>query len=327
MLARPAHLLVALLALLALGGCGLRLETPPPAEPSPDAAEQVRARTAEDALDLVAVASAARPGAPDPVAAVLDDVVRFSGAHARELGGHYDSGLPEPTPTGPPTPTTVPAVAPVEVWAGLRRAAATAIDDAEAEAEADPNMARLLAAVGVARAELAARLADALADGVPQPEPTPAPEVTSRAEPTGVPDGLTADDVRTLALVHDQAGYGLEVVAAKLDGDARATAVAAAARHRAAAARWALRGGFADAETDPRRPVYALPADIDDPVAAAALAADLETAVAQAASAPLVHAVPTARGELLGELEAATAAARGWGAPPTAFPGLPDLTA
>ena len=46
-LRRAAALVVVAAVATVLSGCGLRLETPPPAEPSPDAVEQVRGRPAE----------------------------------------------------------------------------------------------------------------------------------------------------------------------------------------------------------------------------------------------------------------------------------------
>jgi hypothetical protein len=208
------------------------------------------------------------------------------------------------------------------VLAGLRADADSAL--AAADQADDGGVARLLAAIGTSRDDLAARLAAALgpadattATGDPDATaPTPAP--------TGLPDGLTPDAASALVLAHDQAGYGLEVVAAKLADEPRATAWSSAAAHRAAAAAWAVRAGVAGTAQDPRQPAYALPAGLDDPTVATAFAATLEAAVAQAASAALVAAHPGARGELVDELRAATAAARVWGAPPLALPGMPS---
>lgn len=328
-LARRARTAVAALVGLlafALAGCGVRLETPPPVEPSPDAAEQVRARTVDDALALTAAARSARStlADDDPAAGILDDVAAFSTAHADELGGVYDSGLPKPTPDGTPTTSPTPDAAPADVLAALL--AATDVALADAEAYPDGPTARLLAAVGAARGDLAARLGTALAvePAAPTAEPD-APTAEPTALPTGpaaVPEGVTADDVTALALAHDQAGYAFEVVAAKLADAPRAAAFASARTHRDAARAWVDRAATAGLAADPRQPVYALPAGLDE-TTAGALAVSLETAVADAASAAIPHAAPGARGELIALLRASIAAARTWGATATAFPGIP----
>ncbi|EYR61991.1 hypothetical protein N866_12950, partial [Actinotalea ferrariae CF5-4] len=84
-----------------LGGCGLRLETPPPQPPVPDAAETVRQRTVDDALTLGALAAAVDH--PDAAVQVLVDQVEDAAtAHVDALGGVYDPGTgPDPDPTAP----------------------------------------------------------------------------------------------------------------------------------------------------------------------------------------------------------------------------------
>lgn len=306
--------LAGLAAALSLAACDLRPETPPPVEPSPDAAEQVRARTVDDALGLAAAARSARTGLADddPAAAVLDDVVAFSTAHAEAFGGVYESGLPKPTPTV--TPTVTPTAAPASPQDVLTDLLATA-DTALADADADPDgaTARLLASVGVSRDDLGTRLSSAL--GLePAVESTPVPE------PTGVPAGLGPEAATTLVLAHDQAGYAFEVIAAKLTDAPRAAAQLAAAEHREAAQEWLDRSGA----EDPRQAVYALPPGLDE-TTAATLAADLETAVGDAASAAIPQVAAGARSELVGVLASSVARARAWGATPIAFPGIPEL--
>jgi hypothetical protein len=331
MIARPASrrlalTLGALATVLALAGCDLRLEGAAPAAPTPGAAEQVRERTVADALDLAAAARAAEPVADKGAAAVLEDVATFSEAHAAQLGGTYDSGLPEPT-TSTTTPAAVVAT-PDDVLAALRADAATALTDATAAG--DGATARLLAAVGVSRDQLASRLGTALNEPVPTPTPTPTATVPEAApvptdSPTSSAGDLTSETIAPLVLAHDQAGFGLEVVAAKSSGDQRTAAARSSAEHRGAAESWAQRVGIAGTANDPRRAVYALPANVDDPAGARALAASLEAGVAEAASAAILSAPADVRTELIGELSAATTAAAGWGATPTAFPGIPDL--
>jgi len=336
---RPTHrrtgalrLAVALVTgVLALGGCGVRLETPPPAEPSPDAIEQVRGRTVDDALELATAATALSAAAGDEnVRAVLDDVAAFSSRHAEELGGVYDSGLPDATPSATPTATPSAVTDVTTLLTDLVDDASQAARDADAVP--DPALARLVASIGVARDALADRLA--AATGQARPEATAdAGQDDATAEPTSAapePDSTTTPaphSAAALALAHDEAAWTFTVLAARTGDDRRAALLAEAERHRAASDAWARTAGVVGRPTDPRRSAYALPAALDDPAVADALPRTLEQAVADASANAVAGADAGDRADALTSLRTATAAASAWGAAAVAFPGIPDLAA
>ncbi|QZN84541.1 DUF4439 domain-containing protein [Cellulomonas sp. C5510] len=354
----------ALAGVLALGtaallsGCGLRLETDPPAEPAPDAAEQVRRDAVDDALALVDAAGAATSGADEAVAVVLGLVSSTAADQVAALGGVYESGLPEPGgATQPPTPTaTGPAAGPADVLALLGDAASEA--RAGARTADDPGLARLLAAVAASRAQLTDRLAAALGTEPPvvdaEPEdgfttggdadgsgsgdgsaalPSASTSAGASASPeppaTGSSDALGADldrtDALALVLAEDQAGYGFEVAAARLADDERARARSAAEAHRAAAAAWAEAVGVAGTAEDPRRVAYELDGDVSTAEAVRTFAAGLLTDLAAVhADAMLGTGASTAdRTAAVDGLRTSAVAALAWGATPTALPGLP----
>lgn len=359
----------ALAAVLALGtaallsGCGLRLETDPPAEPAPDAAELVRRDAVDDALALAAAADAAGPGADEAVAGVLGLVSSTAASQVEALGGVYDSGLADaPGATPSPTPSaTDPAATPADVLALLGDAASGARADARATDE--PGLARLLASVAASRAQLTDRLAAALgteapavdaegdgftaggsADGsgsgdgsaaLPSPSgsATGSPDPTPAPTPTGAADALGADldrsDALALVLAEDQAGYGFEVAAARLSDDARARARTAAAAHRAAATAWAEAVGVAGTAEDPRRVAYELDADLSSADTVRAFAAGLLTDLAAVhADAVLETGASTSdRTAAVDGLRTSAVESLAWGAAPTALPGLPAPTA
>jgi len=315
-----SRVIFVVLASATLAGCGVRLETPPPAEPSPDAVEQVRARTVDDAVQLQADATALlAAGPPEAVQVVLTDVVTFSTAHAEQLGGEYVSGLPTPTPTSTSMPSAPPAPTVGTLLADLAATEQVAADDADAVTEGD--LARLVASVAVARSELAARLSAATSLPLPQ---EPVDDATPAPTPTTGPDGPTVADLDALALVHDQAGFGLEVVAAKLSGDQRSAAQASAAQHRAESDDWARASGSAGTAQDPRRAAYTLPTGMDDPAVAQGTARSLESSVADTYATVVARVPAGARAPYVDGLRRATVAARAWGATPVAFPGLPE---
>ena len=172
-------------ALLAgvLAGCGVRLETPPPAEPVPDAAELVRRTAVSDALGVADVAGSAleQPELDEKVASELTRVQDHALAHADALGGEYDSGIerePEldellesPAVEEPPA-TTADVVQALTDAAGRSRTAANTA--------ADGDIARLLASIGASQAVSATRLAGLVGvDGPTAPQPVvPAPAAT-----------------------------------------------------------------------------------------------------------------------------------------------------
>lgn len=351
--------LLAVGASVLLSGCGLRWETAPPTEPVPDAAEQVRRDAVDDALDLAAAATTAAAGAGEPVAGVLGQVGATAGTHVEALGGVYDSGItPDPGPTPSATPSSPAPAGPADVLALLGEAASAARAGAR-EAD-DPGLARLLASVAASRAQLADRLAAALgtstpsvvaepsettrggaADGsgsgdgsaaLPSPSATgttasPSPAATS----TRVPDALGADldraDALALVLAEDRTGYGFEVAAARLSGDDRAAARAAAAAHRTAASVRAEAAGVTGTADDPRRVAYAVDADLSSADAVRAFAAGLLGDLAAVhADALLSTSAGTAdRTAAVDGLRTAAVESLAWGATPTALPGLPDL--
>ncbi|WHP17475.1 DUF4439 domain-containing protein [Cellulomonas sp. ES6] len=344
-----------------LSGCGLRLETDPPAEPVPDAAEQVRRDAVDDALALAAAADAAAPGADEGVAAVLGLVSSTAADQVVALGGVYESGLPDPEDGTPsPTPTaTDPAPGPADVLALLGDAASGA--RAGARAAEDPGTARLLAAVAASRAQLTDRLAASLGTEAPavdaEPEsgfttggdadgsgsgdgsaalPSPSASAGGSASPepaaTGPADALGADldraDALALVLAEDQAGYGFEVAAARLADDARTRARSAAAAHRAAATAWAEAVGVAGTAEDPRRVAYELDGDVSTTEAVRTFAAGLLTDLAAVHADAVLGTDPSTadRTATVDGLRTSSVEALAWGATPTALPGLPPAS-
>jgi hypothetical protein len=326
-----------------LSGCGVRLESPPPAEPVPDATEQVRRTAVADALHVAERAEAAGAAKlPRRVAAELERVAADAHAQADALGGVYVSGVSPAEPTSPsPTPSPRAAkpgdvVVALEDAAGRNRTAATTTSGGD--------LARLLASIGAAQTVSAGRLSRLA--GVPGPDPVspvvPAPEADSKAgspsppspsapddvattepgEQSDVPpEGLRAADYRALTAAEDGARYVLEVRAARADGDLRRRLLARSRTHGERGAAWAVLGGIAGTAQDPRRVAYSVPAARDDASAVRAIERGLATDYASLVGTT----AEGTRGVLVDLVVEGAVTLDGWGEPPSSFPGMPDL--
>src|SRR5215203_4052239 len=84
---------VVMLVIALLPGCGLRLETPPPAPLTPGVDEQARQRAAADAVALQALAGPPTADPADPVATARAAVATAAGAHLDLLGGLYEPSV------------------------------------------------------------------------------------------------------------------------------------------------------------------------------------------------------------------------------------------
>lgn len=337
---RRAAAAVLLTCAVALGGCAdLRLETPPPATPTPDAVEVVRERTARDATLVAALATEAALSAPEAVATVLGRVAEVSLAHAEAFGGVYEPfpGTPEPghSPddgdgaadgaTATPTPTPPPADA-ATVLDALATAATTARADADAAPDGDAG--RLLASVWVSRTLLGETLAAAVAAAAGTPEAVPTPTATPVTVPADPPLGVDVADLATLVRSEDAAGMAWEVVAARSADAARADAAARATLHRDRAEDWASAAGLARTDADPRRAAYDLPeALVVDGATAEAMGAatvGVEAALGVTYTSLVARADAGARGPLLDAMLDQVRRGLVAGTPAPAFPGLPE---
>ncbi|WP_175559081.1 DUF4439 domain-containing protein [Sanguibacter gelidistatuariae] len=340
-----------LLTLLVLSGCGLRLDGPAPAEPVPDADEVSRQA-------MVADATAIHDGAQDALAVVapdsseaasLNQIIDFSALHSAALGGVYASGIDhsgddsapdqgqtelEPgsvspsdgvTPA-PPVPTTEPAPASsAEVVALLAQSAARA--RGSLVTPTDPLLARLYASIATSQFESARDLAAQA--GL---EFT-APEAFTTTMPTTLPLNLSASDLATVVRSEDSTGFAYEVMAARLSDDARTLATERARVHRARAQTWAELASLDGTSTDPRQVAYTLPTAADGGSALAtnetiaALAAQLEDTLATTYATLTGEVDADNRAAMADLLVDSRAAARAWGAPLVAFPGMPEQAA
>lgn len=333
---------LALAVALLLGGCGVRLETPPPGEPAPDAVEVVRRTAVADALLVSQQADAAAlvAGTAPEVVAELTQISDFSDAQVSQLGGEYVSGLSDVLGDGTPTPSpSAPAVAaPADVVVSLMDAAGRS--RSAADTTADGPLARLLASIAASQTLSASRLAGLTGTEGPAPadpvipapaeaeEPTAEPEAAASdpasGEPTPAdvaPRGLSAEQLSGIVLAEDTAGYALELRAALADGALRDLAVARAAVHRERAQAWAELAGTAGTDQDPRRVAYVVPGA---EVSTEALTQQLEDGLASGYATLVGVAEPGTRRVLITLLTETTAAGTTWGTPPTAFPGLPE---
>ena len=312
-----AGAVLALVGLLA--GCGLRLETPAPDSLTPNVNEVARQRASADAVGLEVLARVAGGDPADPTTAIRSTVTAAAAEHLDQLGGIYRSGLAAATPPAGSSPavtgTGEPAVASTDaVVAQLTLTAANA--RADALTVPDGALARLLASMSAARFLLARELA--VAAGLPAPD---VPVVTAGTTP---PVGVAPSALSALVAGEDEAGYGFEVIAAKLANAARASALARATVHRTRAEDWATLAEISRTDLDPRRTAYALPAGLDDPAVATALAQTMEQSLAASYASLVADAEPASRTSLIDAIAEATAQAAAWGAPIPPFPGLPE---
>lgn len=335
---RSALTALALTCAIILSGCGVRLETPPPTEPVPDAAEVVRRTAVADALLVAEQAdgAAAADGVRPDVAAELELIAEATTMQAQQLGGEYDSGLGDlvaEDARASPSATT-PEQTPRAVVRSLRDAA-TRTRAAADQANAGP-LGRLLGSISAAQTLYAgdlARLAGARGPAlppteIPEPaesgaEPNDASATPASAEtgPAAAPTGLSAEELDALVLAEDSAAYALEVRAAQADGEVRTRAHDRARLHRARAQAWAVLAGTDGTDEDPRRVAYALR---DPDTATPDLARGLEEDLAQNYATLIGIAEPGTRAILVALLTDTTLAATQWGAPAVPFPGLPE---
>jgi hypothetical protein len=146
--------------------------------------------------------------------------------------------------------------------------------------------------------------------------------------PTGSPSA-TLDDATARALgavlaAEQAAVYAYGVVGGQVSDDLRDAAATALQQHAARRDLVAARLSASGRRPAPAAAAYALPFPVTSPRTARALAAHVESAVA-AADADLVAASPAAaRVEAARWLAQSALAAHSWGAPATAFPGLPE---
>ncbi|WP_265523261.1 DUF4439 domain-containing protein [Oerskovia flava] len=320
---------VTLAAAALAAGCGLRVETAPPSEPVPDAEEVIRNAAVTDALAIEAAALSAttsagqdggedtgeaEEGDADDLAAALGQVAAFAALHAEQLGGPYDSGLPEPGQSGSPTPDPSPSAPPAADGpdVALLLAEASLRLRASADATTDGPLARLLLSVSASQHVSAQHLATLVDVDLPTSEAEPVP-------PDAAPGGLSAAELSTVVVAEDAAAYAYEVRAASSEGSVRERAVDLAATHRQRAEGWAQAAGITGTGQDPRRVAYTVP---DDPTRE--LATTLEGSLAQTYASLAASATAGTRTQVA-ELFVDTVTTQvGWGGERLAFPGLPE---
>ncbi len=270
-----AGVAVGALILASLTGCNLRRETLPIVTPSPDQYEQLRESAAQSeagvidalALEDVGVGTAGYAG-------FVQAEIAFTTPHLDALGGVY---VPFPNATPSASPSASPASVPQNK--SLTRAAADARDAdlASALIADDPDLALLLASIGLSHAVALAVGAyqDAIAAGS-------APLAAERlmvgapfAELVPASTGLDAATLEGIIVAHDYAAYAYEVIAARSSGDARTQALARSRIHEHRADEL-----VAVAVADPRVPAYVIEhEDLDGDDAMAAFARVTEAGI------------------------------------------------
>lgn len=312
----------ALVAVVALGlsACGLRLETPPPAAPAPDAVETVRQRATADALALAVLAEhATDPGLPSAAR-----VAEVAALHAEALGGPYTWEPPaaDDAPASPEAPADeAEDVTPARLAQALEETAASA--RADAATVPDPGMARLLGSISASRL----LAADAVRREGGESATEPAEPFTP---PEELPDGVAGSVVTALVQSEDALGLAWEVVAARTAAEARAPAAARATAHRDRALRWAEAADLVGTGLDPRRAAYDLPPALlttsDDVGALEGEAAALERELATSYASLVAVAPPEQRAPFVDAL--LDTARAGWpaGSLLPALPGMPEQT-
>jgi hypothetical protein len=324
---RCAAFSLASLLALSLSGCDVRLETPPPLEPVPDAIEQVRRTAADDAEQIAQLSAvAALAEVPDAVREELMRINSDARAHLASVGGIYVSGLPSPVGLSDyaseeidslPQHATVP-----EVIEALNQAAARNL--ASAVNDSNGEKARLFASLALSQGLAAERLA-ALVE-VENPDPISIWYGVASDVDFGSPDGdeatgITVSDFQAIVKSEDAARYAFEVTAARSEGDMRAAFRQRARVHGARAQAWAELGQIAETDQDPRLVAYQIPFELSP----AELVLFVEKELSLRWAALIAAAAPGAREPFIEALLASQLSMIQWGGAVSTFPGMPEL--
>lgn len=310
---------VAALLVLVLSGCGIRVETPPPSEPVPDALEIARRAAAADVIAIVDVASGAVESLTqdDPAHVIIDEILTASTVHLAQLGGEYDSGLdsdPAPDPSSDGSDGPDPGLEAVVD----RLAQAYSRTRGALESTPDPGLARLMASIATFQLTSARSLAASAELELPTVVVPGTPDM-----PRVPPTGISSSDLTPLILSEDAAGYAYEVLAARLLDAPRVAALARASVHRSRSDAAAAAAQVARTNQDPRRVAYELPEDPTDE----AFVRSLELNLADSYASLIALAVEEERVVYFDLLIDNYHSALTWGAEPVMFPGLPEQRA
>lgn len=312
---RLVHGLVGTLAVLALAACGVRIDTPPPSEPSPDTHEILRSTVVSDALEVERLALSASEGTDTAkIVAALEQTANFARAHAEQLGGTYDSGLPDAPQT--PQSTASPDQAPARVGDVVEALAGASVRArGAADTTIDGPLARLMSSISASEILSAENLGSLINTELPE---TVVPELVEM--PAELPGGIPAADLTTVVEAEDAAGYVYEVQAAQSSNSVRSRSLARSEVHRDRSTEWARLLEIDATAQDPRRIAYDMP-DAPDPAARGEL---LENNLADAYASLVGTARPSGRTELVDLLADSARTTVAWGGPLTAFPGMPE---
>lgn len=313
-------LLALLAAVLAISGCAVRWDTPPAAIPTADDAERIRAQAVETSLVLAgALAPAGASAQEEALAEVLTAASRDAAAHADALGGRWTPPpRPDSSPSAPPAPQPGVLVGANAVEALIEAALEARSQAIEAQGS---ELAALLGSVALSRWSRAIDVSEALGDAADAQSETldPVEAIPAGADPTALRlASLPQASAMTRAL--DAAGFGMEVLAARADGDERAALAARAQRLRASARAIADGAGLAGTTADPREIAYDVTTSLDSTVEQNA--ARIESELLAAWLVAGADAPAGARAVAWNAAAECLLVARGWGA---RLPGLPGL--
>jgi len=324
--ARRAVMTITSVALAAsLSSCGIRMETPQPTEPVPDANEASRQATVDDLLTIAHTATQVASETDDPKETeLITSIATLANQQSSAIGGVYSSGLPDSDlgATPGPTPTDEATTSDAQELVDSLTEAATRIRSALA-VPTDPDLARVYASLAISHLLSARDVARASTAQYALP-------ADFSLEGWQNPDFLPTDSLVELIRAEDAAGYAFEVIAAMQEPDKRNLALKSAAEHRAFATQLALDSAIAGTSDDPRLPVYELPLTLSDEENRApekelkALAVKIESDLASSYISLIDVAEADTRVNLLDQAVSRAFLAAQWGAIPGQFPFITD---
>ncbi|GAA2523126.1 DUF4439 domain-containing protein [Rarobacter incanus] len=319
-----ATIAVVLLSLIAVTACGLRIDSPPAAAPTPDAAEATRQSLVADALATVAMTDtlAADAQLPDAVTRIVTDIGSDARDHYTALGSVYDPG---PDYIADPAPTTSFDAENVSTQS-LATALATYANRVRSSLPtvADPLRARLYATIAVNQLDAATRLAKATKESLPDIDIV---EARAQALSAALPQGLSDRQAADLIAAQDAIGYAREHIGLRAAKSKSEKILSLSRDYRSQATKWAQQYDLDGTSDDPREVFYVLVKDPTSSKQLTAAIASVQQDQTHRLSAAISVVDADQRIAAFDLMTSAYADALAQGAHRTGYPGMPEYPA